>query len=131
MSTQNVKLSWKPPDISSKTAVYNWGVDYASVVHNGAFGDGIRIFPRPWVYRTVSRNDVLSLFADHVVKTKDFNKAFTETVQDLEFLFTDAIESSDWQYPTITTRKNGETVGSPRDVVDLGNLRDSLTVTIS
>lgn len=42
----------------------------------------------------------------------------------------EAIESDDWPYlrdgeAVVTKRKNKETVGSPRDIVDLGTLRDS------
>lgn len=35
------------------------------------------------------------------------------------------IESPEWAWPRQTKRRNGSTVGSPRDIVDSGRLRDS------
>lgn len=37
----------------------------------------------------------------------------------------DQFREDRWQYGNVTTRKNGETVGSPRDIYDLGALYES------
>ena len=44
---------------------------------------------------------------------------------DADTLFTQAIESPVYEWPGETRRRNGSTVGSPRDIVDLGDFRDS------
>jgi len=41
-----------------------------------------------------------------------------------------AMESPIWDWTGITRRKNGSTVGSPRDIVDTGRLRDSLNIKV-
>ena len=38
------------------------------------------------------------------------------------------IEEQKWGWPNDTHRRNGSIVGSPRDIVDTGELRDSLKV---
>jgi hypothetical protein len=37
----------------------------------------------------------------------------------------DQFREDRWQYSNVTTRKNGESVGSPRDIYDLGALYES------
>lgn len=39
--------------------------------------------------------------------------------------FREEIEAVKWNWPRETKRKNGQTVGSPRDIVDTGALRNS------
>lgn len=39
--------------------------------------------------------------------------------------FLGEIDATKWDWPRETKRQNGETVESPRDIVDLGGLRDS------
>lgn len=49
---------------------------------------------------------------------KDTVNAYAENCQA-------AIESDVWEWDGTTLRKNGEIASSPRDIVDLGELRDS------
>ncbi|MBW4422487.1 MAG: hypothetical protein KME13_25295 [Myxacorys californica WJT36-NPBG1] len=53
------------------------------------------------------------------------DKAFKETVEAYGDECQEAIESPIWKWDGYTLRKNGEFVGSPRDIVDTGELRDS------
>ncbi len=123
------KLSWNPPKITTKKVVFEWTANHASIVHNGSFGsDNVRIFPRPFVTRTAAKTDVPDLFENNFLRTQDFNAAFRDTAGDLAELFTDAIESKTWYYPTKTYRSNGSVATSPRDILDTKELRDSLIV---
>lgn len=39
------------------------------------------------------------------------------------------LDTEDYRWPSITERSDGEEVGTPRDITDTGNLKDSLVVT--
>jgi hypothetical protein len=56
------------------------------------------------------------------------DKAFKETVEVYGDECKAAIESPTWEWDGITHRRNGEIASSPRDILDLGNLRDSQAV---
>ena len=51
--------------------------------------------------------------------------ALAATVRELEKELTNAIESAVYFWPNETQRQNGQTVSSPRDIVDQGTFRDS------
>lgn len=51
--------------------------------------------------------------------------ALADTVVTADLAFTKAIEKKQHDWPNKTLRQNGTLAGSPRDIVDLGNLRDS------
>ncbi|WP_138503396.1 hypothetical protein [Nostoc sp. PA-18-2419] len=56
------------------------------------------------------------------------NQAFDVVVEVQGEAFQNAIASPIWEWPRETVRKNGETVGSPRDRVDTEELIDSLVI---
>jgi hypothetical protein len=53
------------------------------------------------------------------------DKAFKATVEAYGDECKAAIESPIWEWDGITHRRNGSIASSPRDIVDLGELRDS------
>ena len=57
-------------------------------------------------------------------------KGFEQTVKNFANQCTEEIESEKWQWDGITHRSNGQVVGSPRDIVDTGELRDSQAILI-
>lgn len=56
-------------------------------------------------------------------------QAFQKTNEDLKAEFKKQIETVQWFWPNTTQRRNNTVVGSPRDIVDLGVLRDSQSLT--
>lgn len=52
----------------------------------------------------------------------------TQVVDELADICQEEIKSDQWEWAGITRRKNGETVGSPRNIVDTGELLDSLKI---
>lgn len=56
------------------------------------------------------------------------NKAFDIAGEAQKDAFQDAITSDIWEWDRETVRRNGETVSSPRDIVDTGELYDSLVI---
>jgi hypothetical protein len=51
--------------------------------------------------------------------------ALADTAGNLAARFRELIESPVFEWPGQTIRRSGEVAGSPRNIVDLGNLRDS------
>ncbi|GAA5513644.1 hypothetical protein Dcar01_02388 [Deinococcus carri] len=54
-----------------------------------------------------------------------FEQGLTGVAQEFAQACDDAFEDPLWAWPNTTRRANGETVGSPRNLVDTGELRDS------
>jgi hypothetical protein len=52
---------------------------------------------------------------------ESFNEMVGEFAQEINF----QIEDTKWNWPRETVRKNGGVVGSPRDIVDTGELKNS------
>lgn len=57
-------------------------------------------------------------------------QGFRASVTAIEQQVKREIEEPKWAYPRETQRRNGDVVGSPRDIVDTGELRDSLYSTV-
>jgi len=63
---------------------------------------------------------------NHLVKLEQgFDRIFDQAMDWAEDNFRREIESVKWDWPRETMRSNGQSVGSPRDIVDTGGLRDS------
>lgn len=56
-----------------------------------------------------------------------FGRVFERAMDWAEKDFKEEIEAVKWRWPNDTIRANGSVAGSPRDIVDLGGLRDSQT----
>ena len=54
-----------------------------------------------------------------------FGRVFERAMDWADEDFRREIESVRWNWPNETIRSNGQPVGSPRDIVDIGGLRDS------
>lgn len=126
-------LTWNEPDLNipdDAIATYTWGdgIDYAADVY---FGDGYSP-GRPWVDHVVDDEDQLleSLLQDSLVPY-DVGQTFINFAYSLGFAFQDAIEAPIWFWPNDTVRSDGTIVGSPRDIVDTGMLRDSQTIELT
>ena len=52
---------------------------------------------------------------------ESFDEMVGEFAQEINF----QVEDSKWNWPRETVRKNGTVVGSPRDIVDTGELKNS------
>lgn len=58
------------------------------------------------------------------------DRAFDRLVAEFEDLQIEQLEAVRWKWADrVTVRQSGQVVGSPRDIVDTGKLRDSLNVT--
>jgi hypothetical protein len=121
-----MKLNWTPPQIKAQKAVYRWSALHAVYVHEGAVMKNGTVLPaRRWTDFAVAQTPVAQIMTDRCRAGQSVDFAFREMATDLDQAFTTAIESPIWDWPRTTQRSNGETVGSPRNIVDEGTLRDS------
>jgi len=133
-----MKAIWnKNINISSKTATYTWSENYAPIVHEGGTRKDGSDFPaRPWVWRTVGLNgqerryDIVQDFNDKIRTANSFDQLFEDIANKLDSEFRKTIEAEIFAWDAATKRKNRITVTTPRDIVDLGFLRDSQSKSI-
>lgn len=127
-----VKANWNKLNIPRKqTATFTWSTDYAASVHEGAtLKSGVELPARPWVDETVQQFNATESYAESFQKSEDFAQAFTEMATQFGETAQEIIETEMWEWPRETVRRNGTVVGSPRDIVDTGKLRDSYTMEI-
>lgn len=133
-----MKAIWnKNINISPKTATYTWSANYAPIVHEGGTRKDGSDFPaRPWVWRTVGLNgqerryDIVQDFNDKIRTANSFDELFEDIATELNSEFRKTIEAEIFAWDATTKRKNSSTVTSPRDIVDLGNLRNSQSMSI-
>jgi hypothetical protein len=126
------KLNWNPLQKQGKLnlnipkANYSWSAEYAGAVHEGQTTlGGQRIPGRPWTDLATQEYDHPRQFVFHYKKYGSLKKAFESTAIEFGGVCQDAITSPIWKWGNITIRKSGEVVGSPRNIVDTGGLRDS------
>jgi hypothetical protein len=123
--------NWNPPTLTANKAIYEWDVDYAEKVHEGEIGRSGNVYPaRPWTDDAIGRMDIEQEFRQAWIASEDLNTSFEELSQILFNEFHVSMASSIWNWPSITTRKSGEIVGSPRTIIDLGGLYESQAVSL-
>lgn len=133
-----MKAIWdKNINISSKTATYTWTANYAPIVHEGGTrGNGTVLPARPWVWRTVGLNgqersyDILQDFNDKIRTANSFDELFEDIANKLDSEFRKTIEAKIFEWDVATKRKNESIVTSPRNIVDLGKLKESQSMSI-
>jgi hypothetical protein len=121
--------NWNPPKLTANKAIYSWDVDYAEKVHEGEIGKNGNVYPaRPWTDDALGRMDIEQEFRQAWIAHEDLNDSFEELSQILFNEFHVSMASEIWNWPRDTERKSGERVGSPRTIIDLGNLYESQSV---
>lgn len=125
-----MQLNWKQIKVPSKqTATYTWSASHAALVHEGTSSKlGNDLPARPWVNHAIDNTDIPGIYADEFQKTEDFESAFTEMATQFGEETQKAIDAVIWDWPRTTQRKNGDVVGSPRDIVDTGALKNSYSM---
>ena len=120
-------LRWNPPKLTTATAVYTWGVPYAAAQHEGAtLRNGGTIPPRPWTEYPLENGLKLDEdLADNYRRSQNLGTAFKATATTYNRAMQEAIAASVWNWPRRTVRRSGEVAGSPRNVVDEGDLLNS------
>lgn len=121
-----MKLNWNPPKVSRQRAVYRWSAPHAVYVHEGAVLNNGTVLPaRRWTDYAIANTPIPQVFASEYQISGSLDGAFRLLANRLDDAFRLAIESPIWDWPRSTKRSNGETVFTPRDIVDQGTLRDS------
>jgi hypothetical protein len=128
-----VKANWNKLNIPRKQmATLKWSADHAAIAHEGAtLQNGTELPARPWVDETVQEFNATESYADNFHQLEDFTQAFTEMAIAFGETAQEIIETEMWEWPRQTVRQNGTVAGSPRDIVDTGELRDSYTIEVT
>ena len=122
----------------SQVATFKWDVDYAAKLHEGwTLKSGESAPARPWVWVTADSFNFKEEFSRTILnssKSKSLGDAIKDSFVKLSSNFggkmQDSIQSPIWNWPRYTLRKSGDLVGSPRDIVDLGGLINSYSISI-
>ena len=127
-----VKANWNKVNIPRKqTATLTWSADHAALVHEGAtLRNGTELPARPCVDQTIQQFNAPESYAESFQKSEDFAQAFTEMAIAFGETAQENINAEAWEWPRETVRQNGMVAGSPRDIVDTGELRDSYTIEV-
>ena len=120
-----------------QVATFKWDVDYAAKLHEGwTLKNGESAPARPWVWVTADSFNFKEEFSTilNSSKSKSLGEAIKDSFVKLSNGFGEemqnSIRSSIWNWPRYTLRKSGDLVGSPRDIVDLGGLINSYSLTV-
>lgn len=120
-----------------QVATFKWDVDYAAKLHEGwTLKNGESAPARPWIWVTADSFNFKEEFSTilNSSKSKSLGEAIKDSFVKLSSNFgkemQDSIQSPIWNWPRYTLRKSGDLVGSPRDIVDLGGLINSYSLTV-
>lgn len=127
-----MEIKWNNINIPRKqTATLRWSAEHAAIAHEGAtLRNGTELPARPWVDHTRREFDAVGTYADAYQKSENFGEAFEEMATQFGEEAQKAVEAEIWQWPRETVRQNGSVVGSPRNIIDTGELRDSYSIEI-
>jgi hypothetical protein len=122
-------LTWNPPTLpAQKVAVHENTAAHATPVHEGArLNNGGVIEPRPWMTQAYLGGlyDPVAEFAKQYRRTNSLATAFQATALGGQREMFTLLRADVWSWPNETRRRNGEVVGSPRNIIDRGELYDN------
>lgn len=127
---------WTKNLLKKQVATYSWDSDHAVSAHEGfTLQSGEEAPARPWVYVTADSYDFPQEFLEAIGEKDNLAVAITDGFVKMATNFGDTmqqnIQEPIWAWPRTTRRQSGEVVGSPRNIVDLGDLLQSYSVTFS
>lgn len=123
-----MSLTWNPPRLPRQTtATHENTAPYSPIVALGARRkDGTTIPPRDFMRGAYdgpfSEFDALEEFVNGFQQSGSIARAFRSTAQAANKEQKRLIEANVWPFDRATKRQSGETVTSPRDIVDSGEL---------
>jgi hypothetical protein len=125
-----VSVKWQQFKVPRKlTATHGWFAPHVVIVYEGAtFSNGTENPARPWVDVAIDEYDFLGKYADKFSQSQNFKDAFVSMSEGFGEACQSNLEDDRWQWPRPTVRRNGSTVTSPRNIVDMGELKDSYQV---
>jgi hypothetical protein len=122
-----MELKWNANPIPTQIGTFLWSADHAAFAHEGTFNTP----SRRWTDAAIADFPPAPLLAQRFQQTQNIVTAFALMVADVDAAFKLSIQSPQWDWPRVTRRRNGTTVGSPRDIVDTGELLASQSYTLS
>ena len=126
-------IDYSKIEISVSGATYEWSAEHAAIAHEGAVTtNGTVIPPRRWTELALQRFQFDERLAtEYQANGGDLSKAFIKVSREFNDELRKAIADPSYQWPRSTQRSNGQTVGSPRNIVDEGTLIRSQSMRIT
>lgn len=124
------QANWNKLNIPKRLkSTHSWNAPYAAIVHEGSISSAGNEKPaRPWVDVSIREYDFLREYVEGFSQSEDFKEAFLRMSEGFGETCQSNLDESRWQWPRTTVRKSGAVVDSPRDIVDLGTLKNSYQV---
>lgn len=124
------KLIWNDCTVEPQSALFGWADEKALEVHEGGFrGDESMTPARRWTDEGLANCDPMEEFVNYF--DGSFEQAFQAMAGELADAFQEAFDAPIYDWDRITLRSTGELVGTPRDIVDTGELRNSQYLILS
>lgn len=121
-----MRITWHNIQVPTKSkSILKWTEEYASLVHEG----NDKYPSRPWVHE--ARRDFESNFNNYVadaLNPADYKQTFQNIAEKFGEVCQNKMEESIYEWPRQTKRRNQDIVGSPRDIIDLGDLQKSYRI---
>lgn len=102
--------------VRERVATFRSEADYSADVHA----------QRPFMDAAIAEIDIIETLRDNF--NGDIHEAFDKTAEVIHEEIKQQIQDKKWKWGNVTRRRNGQVVGSPRDIVDTGNLLNSQTL---
>lgn len=122
----------------SRAAILSWHKNYpqkssyAAIVHEGGTtAKGVGVPSRPWVSDTINSftgNKFNQSRDYYIMISQDIEDWFDAIAEDFGQACQTQMEQVVYDWGTTTLRENGELVSSPRNIIDMGHLRDSYQI---
>ena len=126
-----MSFHWHPPDIEDHAALLISEPDHSADVHYGEAREDGTIKPaRPFMTAAVANIDLEDAFASFYQAEGNVKDAFVDTVEALHGEIKGQITDEKWEWDRATVRSSGEVVGTPRSIVDTGELLNGQTYVI-
>lgn len=125
-----MQIKWNNLSVpKNKTTTLSWNTRYAVYVHEGYTRNDGSIAPaRPWVNTTIEEFEFIEELKNELAKSNSIGDAFEAMAGSFGESCQENIESDIWNWDRPTNRSNGETVSSPRDIVDTKTLYESYEI---
>lgn len=123
-------IKWNNLNIpKNKRTTLSWNTRYAAYVHEGyTRNDGTTAPARPWVNTTIEEFEFIEELQNELVKSNSIKDAFEAMAESFGESCQENIEADIWNWDRPTKRSSGETVTSPRDIVDTKELYNSYNI---
>lgn len=113
-----MELKWYPPEIAAASYRIISKKSYSSAVFFGEPGKP----GRPWMWDATAKIDFELELTKNFKRLGAIAPSFSELCESTFGLIRDQLKEEVYEWPRVTVRRSGEIAGSPRNIIDTGEL---------